>query len=107
VVTIRTGRDDPRAWVRAAYAILDAVGLCGKLPSHAQIAATSGVSRFTIGRAARPLRPASKGVVPGRQGGAHHDHPRGRSQPATPATITMIITRFVLNGRSGLASVAR
>jgi DNA-binding transcriptional regulator YhcF (GntR family) len=58
VVTIGTGRDDPRAWVRAAYAILDAAeaaGPDGKLPSHAQIAATLRVSRFTIGRACREL----------------------------------------------------
>jgi DNA-binding transcriptional regulator YhcF (GntR family) len=58
VVTIGTGRDDPRAWVRAAYAILDAAdaaGHGGKLPSHAQLAAALGVSRFTIGRACHEL----------------------------------------------------
>jgi DNA-binding GntR family transcriptional regulator len=58
MVTIGTGCDDPRAWVCAAYAILDAAeqtGPGGKLPSHAQIARTLSVSRFTIGRACQEL----------------------------------------------------
>jgi len=58
MVTIGTGRDDPRAWVRAAYALLDVAeqaGPGGKLPSHAQTAATLGVSRFTITRACQEL----------------------------------------------------
>jgi len=57
-VSIGTGREDPRAWVRAAYAILDAAeqaGPGGKLPTHAKIAGTLAVSRFTIGRACREL----------------------------------------------------
>ena len=58
MVTIGTGRDDPRAWVRAAYTILDAAdtaGSGGKLPTHAHLAATLSVSRFTITRACREL----------------------------------------------------
>jgi len=58
MVTIGTGRDDPRAWVRAAYAILDTaeqVGPSGKLPPHTQAAAELGVSRFTIRRACQEL----------------------------------------------------
>jgi DNA-binding transcriptional regulator YhcF (GntR family) len=58
MVTIGTGRDDPRAWVRAAYAMLDAAdqtGPGGKLPSHAHIAATLSVSRFTVTRACQEL----------------------------------------------------
>ena len=64
MVTIGTGRDDPRAWVRAAYTLLDAAdqaGPGGKLPTHAHIAATLGVSRFTITRACLEL--ARMGLV--------------------------------------------
>ncbi|MGH3192432.1 MAG: GntR family transcriptional regulator [Streptosporangiaceae bacterium] len=63
-MTLGTGRDDPRAWVRSAYAILDAAEAAGpgrKLPSHAQIARTLGVSRFTAGRACQEL--ARMGLV--------------------------------------------
>ena len=58
MVTIGTGRDDPRAWVRAAYTLLDAAEHAGpgrKLPTHAHTAATLGVSRFTIARACQEL----------------------------------------------------
>jgi DNA-binding transcriptional regulator YhcF (GntR family) len=58
MVTIGTGRDDPRAWVRAAYLILDAAdtaGPAGKLPTHAQTAAALSVSRFTAARACQEL----------------------------------------------------
>ncbi len=58
MVTIGTGRDDPRAWVRTAYAILDAAqtaGPAGKLPSQAQITTALGVSRFTARHACREL----------------------------------------------------
>jgi hypothetical protein len=37
MVTIGTGRDDPRGWVRAAYAVLDVIEQAGprdKLPTH-------------------------------------------------------------------------
>ena len=58
MVTLGTGRDDPRAWVRAAYTLLDAADRTGpgsKLPTHAQTAGTLGVSRFTISRACQEL----------------------------------------------------
>ncbi len=58
MVTVGTGRDDPRAWVRAAYSILDVVDRTGprhKLPTLAQIAAASGVSRTTAARACQEL----------------------------------------------------
>jgi DNA-binding GntR family transcriptional regulator len=64
MVTIGTGPDDPRAWVRAAYLILDAAeggGPGDTLLSHVQIAATLGISRFTAGRACREL--ARMGLV--------------------------------------------
>jgi DNA-binding GntR family transcriptional regulator len=58
MVTIGTGRDDPRVWVRAAYTILDAAEQASpgnKLPTNAQVAETLGVSRFTAGRAYHEL----------------------------------------------------
>jgi len=58
MVTLGTGRDDPRAWVRAAYAVLDVIEQAGprdKLPTLAQIAATSGVSRSAAARACQEL----------------------------------------------------
>jgi DNA-binding GntR family transcriptional regulator len=58
MVTVGTGRDDPRVWVRAAYAILDAVGQASpgdKLPTQKQLAATLGISRSTAGHAYREL----------------------------------------------------
>jgi DNA-binding GntR family transcriptional regulator len=58
MVTIGTGRDDPRGWVRAAYAVLDMIEQAGprdKLPTLAQIAAASGVSRPTAARACQEL----------------------------------------------------
>jgi GntR family transcriptional regulator, phosphonate transport system regulatory protein len=64
VVTIGIGPDDPRAWVRAAYLILDAAEAANpgdKLPSHAQITATLGISRFTARRACQEL--ARMGLV--------------------------------------------
>ncbi len=64
VVTVGVGRDDPRGWVRAAYSVLDVIeqaGPCDKLPTLAQIAAASGVSRPTAGKACREL--ARMGLV--------------------------------------------
>jgi DNA-binding GntR family transcriptional regulator len=58
MVTIGTGRDDPRAWVRAAYTILDAAEQASpgdKLPTNAQIADTLGISRYTAGHAYQEL----------------------------------------------------
>ena len=60
MVTIGTGRDDPRAWVQAAYLLLGAMqdgqtGPCGKLPAGSQIAAKLGVHPMTVARAHREL----------------------------------------------------
>ena len=57
-MTIGTGPDDPRAWVRAAYAIFDAarrVDSGDKLPAQAEIARTLGVSLFTARHACQEL----------------------------------------------------
>jgi DNA-binding GntR family transcriptional regulator len=60
MVTIGTGRDDPRRWVEAAYVILDAVA-SGEIapgdpvPSTAELAARLGISADTIRRAFREL----------------------------------------------------
>jgi DNA-binding GntR family transcriptional regulator len=64
MVTLGTGRDDPRGWVRAAYAVLDVIERTSprdKLPTLAQIAADAGVSRPTAGKACREL--ARRGLV--------------------------------------------
>jgi DNA-binding GntR family transcriptional regulator len=64
MVTVGTGRDDPRGWVRAAYSVLDVIEQAGpgdKLLTLAQIAAASGVSRPTAGRACQEL--ARMGLV--------------------------------------------
>jgi DNA-binding transcriptional regulator YhcF (GntR family) len=57
-VTIGTGPDDPRAWVQAAHAILDAAGQVDpgdKLPTQVQIAGALGVSLFTARHAYQEL----------------------------------------------------
>jgi DNA-binding GntR family transcriptional regulator len=56
MVTIGTGRDDPRAWVQAAYLLLGAMrdgqtGPRGKLPAGPEIAAKLGVHPMTVARA--------------------------------------------------------
>jgi DNA-binding GntR family transcriptional regulator len=66
MVTIGTGRDDPRRWVQAAYLLLDAVeggeaGPQGKLPTRAEMAAKLGVQRATITRAYREL--TARGII--------------------------------------------
>ncbi len=64
MVIIGLGRDDPRAWVRAAYLLLDAAqgsGPADKLPSQAEIAAKLGISMHTAGRAYGEL--AQRGFV--------------------------------------------
>jgi DNA-binding GntR family transcriptional regulator len=60
MVTIGTGRDDPRAWVQAAYLLLGAMqdgqtGPRGKLPAGSEIAAQLGVHPMTVARAHREL----------------------------------------------------
>jgi DNA-binding GntR family transcriptional regulator len=66
MVTIGTGRDDPRRWVQAAYLLLDTAeggetGPQGKLPARAEIAAKLGVQKDTVTRAYRDL--TARGVI--------------------------------------------
>ena len=66
VVTIGTGRDDPRQWVKAAYAVTDAmqrgdIGPHGKLPARTQLACTLGVNQKTVARAYQEL--ADIGII--------------------------------------------
>ena len=66
MVTIGTGRDDPRAWVQAAYLLLGAMqdgqtGSRGKLPAGPEIAAKLGVHPMTVARAHREL--ADMGII--------------------------------------------
>ncbi|MGH3190606.1 MAG: GntR family transcriptional regulator [Streptosporangiaceae bacterium] len=78
MVTVGTGRDDPRGWVRAAYSVLDVIEQAGprdKLPTLAQIAAASGVSRTTAARACQELaRMRLIDLIPG-----HGYYPRTRT----------------------------
>jgi DNA-binding GntR family transcriptional regulator len=60
VVTIGIGRDDPRLWVKTAYAVADAmergeIGPRDKLPLRSQVAARLGVHPTTVARAYREL----------------------------------------------------
>ena len=60
MVTIGTGRDDPRAWVQAAYLLLGAMqdgqtGPRGKPPAGSEIAAKLGIHPVTVARAHREL----------------------------------------------------
>jgi DNA-binding GntR family transcriptional regulator len=60
MVTIGTGRGDPRAWVQAAYLLLGAMqdgqtGPRGKLPAGSEIAAQLGVHPMTVARDHREL----------------------------------------------------
>jgi DNA-binding GntR family transcriptional regulator len=58
MVSIGAGSDDPRAWVRAAYKLIEAAETCGpgdKLPAQAQITAELGISPATARRACREL----------------------------------------------------
>lgn len=85
-VTIGTGPDDPRAWVRAAYAIFDAarrVDSGDKLPAQAEIARTLGVSLFTARhalpgtRAHAPRAPSPRPwLLPGRRDVTANPDPR-------------------------------
>jgi hypothetical protein len=62
MVTLGTGRDDPRGWVRAACSVLDVIEQAGprdKLPALAQIAAESSVSRPTAARACQEPGPGT------------------------------------------------
>jgi DNA-binding GntR family transcriptional regulator len=58
MVTIGTGPGDPRAWVRAAYRLIEAAETAApgdKLPAQAQITAQLGISPATTRRACREL----------------------------------------------------
>jgi len=58
MVSIGTGPHDPRAWVRAAYTLIEAAETRGpgdKLPAQAQITAELGISEATARRACREL----------------------------------------------------
>jgi DNA-binding GntR family transcriptional regulator len=58
MVSIGTGPGDPRAWVRAAYTLIEAAetGAPGdKLPTQARITAELGISPATTRRASREL----------------------------------------------------
>jgi DNA-binding GntR family transcriptional regulator len=77
MVTIGTGRDDPRRWVKAAYYLTDAMergetGPQGGLPPSSQVAAKLGISARTVTRAYRELtdmgviyRVVGRGYFPG------------------------------------------
>jgi DNA-binding transcriptional MocR family regulator len=102
MVTIGTGRDDPRAWVRAAYAILDAAEQADpgrKLPTHAQIAVALGVSRFTTARACQEL--SCLGLVRLIPGHGYYSTDRHRALP--PARRPRLAVPFA----SGQAVIIR
>jgi DNA-binding GntR family transcriptional regulator len=64
MVSIGVGPADPRAWVRAAYKLIEAAEASGpddKLPAQAQITAELGISEATARRACREL--ASLGLI--------------------------------------------
>jgi DNA-binding transcriptional MocR family regulator len=83
MVSIGTGPRDPRAWVRAAYKLIEAAAAAApgdKLPAQAQITAGLGISEATVRRACREL--ARLGVirlVPG-----HGLLPRDRAMTTPP-----------------------
>jgi DNA-binding GntR family transcriptional regulator len=55
VVSIGVGPHDPRAWVRAAYKLIETAAPGDKLPAQAQITAELGISEATARRACREL----------------------------------------------------
>jgi DNA-binding GntR family transcriptional regulator len=69
VVSIGVGPADPRAWVRAAYRLIEAAEASApgdKLPAQAQITAELGISEATVRRACRELaRLGLTRLVPG------------------------------------------
>ena len=79
MVRIGTGRDDPRAWVRAAYLLLDAAESArpgDKLPSQPYVMAKIGVSVTSVRHACQELARlglvhlvAGHGYFPGNQPG--------------------------------------
>jgi DNA-binding transcriptional regulator YhcF (GntR family) len=66
MVTIGIGRDDPRQWVKAAYAVTDAIqggrtGPYGKLTTRSELARALGVHPQTVARAYKEL--ADLGII--------------------------------------------
>jgi DNA-binding GntR family transcriptional regulator len=58
MVSIGVGPHDPRAWVRAAYKLIEAAETCGpddRLPAQTRITAELGISPATTRRASREL----------------------------------------------------
>jgi DNA-binding transcriptional regulator YhcF (GntR family) len=58
MVTLGTGRDDPRGWVRAAYLLADAAGQAApgdKLPTQTELTTRLGISPDTAARACQEL----------------------------------------------------
>jgi DNA-binding transcriptional regulator YhcF (GntR family) len=70
VVTLGTGRADPRAWVRTAYLLADAAGQSApgdKLPTQPELTARLGISPETATRACQELsRLGLIHLIPGR-----------------------------------------
>jgi DNA-binding GntR family transcriptional regulator len=66
MVTIGTGRDDPRQWVKVAYTVNDAIqcgqtGSYGKLTTRSELARTLSVHPQTVARAYKEL--ADLGII--------------------------------------------
>jgi hypothetical protein len=123
IVTTLPGRDDPRAWVRAAYLLLDASSPGDKLPSRAQVTARLGVSADTASRAFRELarlglvrlapgRGYYSGTGTGRDRPPRHGHPASGSAPGPtgghPDMTTTTATQTAPSGRAAgsLAAIA-
>ena len=70
MVTLGTGRGDPRAWVRAAYLLADAAEQTtpgAKLPTQSELTARLGISPDTATRACQELaRLGLIHLIPGR-----------------------------------------
>jgi DNA-binding GntR family transcriptional regulator len=69
MVSLGTGRADPRPWVQAAYLLADAAQAAApgdKLPTQARITVELGISAATARRASRELaRLGLIGYIPG------------------------------------------
>lgn len=82
MITIGADRDDPRQWVKAAYAVIDAIqrghtGTHGKLPNRAELARTLGIHQQTVARAYQEL--IALGII-------HLVPGHGYSPPARPSS---------------------
>jgi DNA-binding GntR family transcriptional regulator len=95
VVTIGIGRDDPRRWVKVAYAIADAIergetGPQSRLLPRSRVAAKMGVHHTTVSRAYREL--TDMGIIYLAPGLGYFPnisgkHPCGRTVPGTRTTV--------------------